>query len=186
MNPPPTDRLPGLALVGYRGTGKSTVGRLVAERLGLPFVDADRELESRLGRSIASIFAEQGEAAFRDEEARLLRELTQRPGLVLATGGGVILREANRQALRRFGFVAWLKADPETLTARLGGDPGGRPALTPLGLLEEVAALLKSRLPFYREVADVEIETASSTPEKISREVVAAYEHFRVGRASDA
>lgn len=182
MIPPPHDRIPGLALVGFRGTGKSTVGRLVSEGLGRPFVDADRELESRLGRSIASIFAESGEAAFRDEEERLLRELTQRPGLVLATGGGVILRETNRDALRRFGFVAWLKADPATLAARLGNDPAGRPALTPLGLLDEVAAVLESRIPFYREVAVVEIETAGSTPSEVAREVVAAYEACRARR----
>lgn len=179
MTPTRNDRIPGLALVGSRGTGKSTVGRLVADALAMPFVDADRELESRLGRSIASIFAERGESAFRDEEALLLHELTGRPGLVLATGGGVILREANRHALRRFGFVAWLKADPTTLAARLQGDPAGRPALTPLGLLDEVASVLESRIPFYREVADVEIETAASSPPDVCRAVIAAYESCR-------
>src|SRR5689334_13470824 len=93
----------GLALVGYRGTGKTTVGRIVAERLGRPFFDADRVLEEREGRPIASLFAEGGEASFRDREEETLRDLTaDRPGSVLATGGGAILREGNRLALRRF------------------------------------------------------------------------------------
>ena len=127
----------GLALVGTRGTGKSTVGRILAERLVRPFLDADVELEEKLGRSIAAIFAEDGEPLFRDWEEQVLSELTTaHPGAILATGGGVVLRESNRQALRSFGFVVWLWADPALAAARLQADRRGldsRPALTPAG-----------------------------------------------------
>ncbi len=171
----------GVALVGYRGTGKSTVGRLLADRLGLEFVDADRVLEDRLGRPIARVFAEDGEPAFRDAEAGALAELTTRTGIVLATGGGAILRPENRLALRRFGFVAWLTAEPEVLAARLAANPGDRPALTDRGLLDEIATVLEARLPFYAEVADAAIETADRTPAEVA-EVIAARLHARTLR----
>src|SRR5262249_54254618 len=116
----------GLALVGTRGTGKSTVGRILAERLVRPFLDADVELEARLGRTIAAIFAEDGEPAFRDWEERLLAELTStHPGAILATGGGVVLRATNRCTLRSFGFVVWLRAEPALAAARLQADRQG-------------------------------------------------------------
>src|SRR6516162_10018276 len=122
----------GLALVGTRGSGKTTVGQILAERLVRPFLDADVELEGKLGRSIAALFAEEGEPAFRDWEERVLHELTTgHPEAILATGGGVVLREANRKALRSFGFVVWLRADPGTASARLRADRRGlsrRPA----------------------------------------------------------
>ena len=115
----------GLALIGARGSGKSTVGRLVADRLGWAFEDADEALERAAGRSIAAIFADDGEPTFRDLEERTIAALTGRSRLVLATGGGAVLRESNRRALRRFGLVVWLDADPETLAGRLRADAGG-------------------------------------------------------------
>jgi shikimate kinase len=165
----------GLALVGYRGTGKSTVGRIVADRLGRPFADADAELERRVGRPISAFFGEEGEAAFRDREEEVLRDLTARPGSVLSTGGGAIIREANRLALRRFGFVAWLTAEPAVLSGRLARDPGGRPGLTPAGPLAEIAAVLAARTPLYREVADAIIETADRTPDEVAGAVLEAW-----------
>jgi shikimate kinase len=162
----------GLALVGYRGTGKSTVGQILAERLNRPFLDADLELEARAGRSIASIFAEDGEPAFRAREARTLQVLVRgHPAAVLATGGGVVLRPANRRLLRRFGFVAWLKADPAELALRLHADRASgkeRPALTTAGLIAEIAAVLEHRAALYREVADAEVETEGRTPDEVA------------------
>src|SRR5947209_4610618 len=125
MSAKPHDRQ-GLALVGMRGTGKSTVGRILGERLARRFVDADVELEERLGRPIASIFAEEGEPVFRDREARVLVDLaTAHPDAILATGGGVVLRAENRATLRSFGFVVWLWADPAEARARLRADARG-------------------------------------------------------------
>ena len=119
----------GLALVGYRGTGKSTVGRILAERLDRPFLDADLEIEARAGRSIAAIFADEGEPVFRDWEERTLAELIDEfPTAVLATGGGVVLREANRRRLRDFGFVVWLQGRAGALARRLAADRAGWPS----------------------------------------------------------
>ncbi|WP_169978872.1 shikimate kinase [Tautonia rosea] len=169
------DHRRGIALVGYRATGKSTVGRIVADRLGWAFEDADDALEGRIGQSIASLFAEHGEGTFRDLEEATLAELTTRSRLVLASGGGAVLREANRTALQRFGFVAWLSARPETLVDRLRRDPANRPALTSAGLLDEVATMLRQREDLYRSVADERIEVDERSAEQVAEAVLAAW-----------
>ena len=162
----------GLALVGYRGTGKSTVGRIVADRLQRPFLDADTELEARAGRCVRAIFNEDGELAFRDQEERVLAELINHfPGAVIATGGGAVVRASNRSRLREFGHVVWLKAAPEELARRLASDPAGlaaRPALSAAGTLGEIARVLASRTAWYREVAAAEIDTAGKTPDQVA------------------
>lgn len=173
---------PGLALIGYRGTGKSSVGRIVAARLGRPFVDADVELEARAGRPIRRIFDEDGEPAFRDLEQEVVADLAGRPGLVLATGGGAVLRPANRDALRRVGFVAWLTAPPEELARRLRADRRGlavRPALTGAGILEEIRDVLAERLPLYRQTADVEVETLGLSTQQVAEAVIDAWRRHR-------
>jgi shikimate kinase len=162
----------GLILVGYRGTGKTTVGRIVAGRLGCPFFDADVELEARAGRTIRQIFADDGEPTFRDLEESTLATLTAQPGsAVLATGGGAVLRESNRRRLRKFGPVVWLRAEPSELARRLLADPEaleGRPALTTAGTLEEIVRVLEARLPLYREVCDIEVETGGLNPSEVA------------------
>jgi shikimate kinase len=161
-----------LALIGYRGTGKSTVGRILAGRLNRPFLDADREIEARAGRPIPTIFTEWGEPAFRDWEERTLAELTAaHPAAVLATGGGAVLRAANRRRIAGFGFVVWLTAHPAELARRLEADGRGlaaRPALTPAGTLEEIAQVLAVRSPFYRGLADVVLETGDLSPAQVA------------------
>jgi shikimate kinase len=177
MADPPGDR--GISLVGYRGTGKSTVGRILADRLGRPFADLDREVEQRAGRPIRAIFEEQGEPAFRDLESRALGELTARiRGGVIATGGGAILSESNRRALGEFGFVAWLTADAETLARRLQGARRGvddRPALTAAGTLNEIDEVLRARSPLYRQAADEVVDTPGRTPEQVAEAVLRAW-----------
>lgn len=168
----------GLALVGYRGTGKSSVGRLVAARLGRPFFDADLELEARAGRPIREIFAEDGEAAFRDLEQAVLADLCTRPGIVLACGGGAVIRPSNRESLRRLGFVAWLTAPPEELARRLRADRRGlavRPALTAAGTLEEIRSVLAERTPLYEAAADAAVETLGRSTRQVATAVVAAW-----------
>ena len=170
----------GLALVGYRGTGKSTVGRIVAARLGWPFADADREVEARAGRPIRALFEADGEPAFRALEAEVIADLCARGPLVLATGGGAVLRPANRAALRDLGFVAWLRADPATLADRLRRSPGDRPPLTAAGLLGEIEAVLAARAPLYAEVAHAVVEAAGRPPGEVAAAVLAGWERFRV------
>jgi shikimate kinase len=169
----------GLALVGYRGTGKSTVGRILSERLSRRFVDADLEIEARAGRSASAIFASWGEPVFRDWEERTLAELTRSfPDAIIATGGGVVLREANRRRIREFGYVAWLTADASELARRLASDPRGldeRPALTPAGTIAEIAAVLAKRKPLYAGLADIQIETGDKAPEEVANAILACW-----------
>jgi shikimate kinase len=167
---------PLLFLIGYRGSGKTTVGRLVADRLGWSFVDADAVLEERFGRTIREIFAADGEAAFRDKESAVLADLCRCVDAVIATGGGVVLREANRALLKRHGLVAWLAADPPTLLARIQDDPttaARRPDLAGGGLAE-VERLLAARETLYRESADVVVPVAALSPEQAADAILAA------------
>lgn len=162
-----------LYLIGYRGTGKTTTARLVAERLGAPWRDADVLLEERAGQTIRQIFAAEGEEGFRRRESEILRELATRDGWIIATGGGIILREENRALLRQ-GRVVWLTAAPEILWQRLRQDPTTaerRPNLT-TGGLEEIQSLLANRTPFYEECADLKIDTAARSTEEAAALVV--------------
>lgn len=169
--------MPHLFLIGYRGSGKTTVGRLVAERLGRPFLDADVVLEERYGQTIREIFAAEGEGDFRDKESAVLADLCTRTDAVIATGGGVILRDVNRGLLRRNGFVAWLTAEPQTLLERIRGDPTTaqrRPALSGGGL-GEIEQLLAVRGPLYRACADVIVPVGALSPEQAADAILAAW-----------
>lgn len=166
-----------LFLIGSRGTGKSTVGRVLAQRLGWQFLDADEQLEAVAGRTIAAIFSEEGEAGFRDRETAVLAELCGLERHVVATGGGVVLRPANRKRLRRSGFVAWLRASPEVAFGRLQDDPttaSRRPNLTAAGGLEEMRALVASREPLYRECAEFAIDAGALSPEAAANAILTA------------
>ena len=140
------------------GSGKSTVGRQLARRLGLPFFDSDHLIEQRLGCSIREYFAREGEAAFRDVEEQVLRELAQGPAAVVATGGGAVLRQANREALRAGGQVIYLRSSPEELYRRVRHDTQ-RPLLQVADPMARLRAMHAERDPLYREAAHFLIET---------------------------
>ncbi len=164
-----------LTLIGYRATGKTTLARLLAERLTWEWVDADVEIEQRAGKPIARIFAEDGEPAFRDIEAQVIADLCQKEELVLAAGGGAPLREASRAAMRAAGKVVWLRAEPETILARMSGDAttaGRRPHLTDRGPLDEIIQLMTRREPIYGEAADFQVDTEGKTPEQLVDEIL--------------
>jgi shikimate kinase len=161
-------------LIGARGSGKTTAARLLAERLGWGWVDADEAVEARAGRSIREIFAQEGEAGFRDREAAALEELARRERHVVATGGGVVLREANTRRMRATGRVVWLTADADTLWRRMQGDATTaerRPALT-VGGREEVDEVLRAREPLYAACAHLAVSTEGRTPEEVAAEVL--------------
>ena len=165
-----------LILIGYRATGKTTLARLLAERLGWSWIDADVEIERRAGKPIARMFAEEGEPAFRDLEAQVIADLCRHDALVVAAGGGAPLREESRRAMRSGGTVIWLTARPETILARMAHDAttaGRRPNLTDKDPLEEVLHLLQKRTPVYREAAHLEIDTEGKTPGQLTEEILA-------------
>jgi shikimate kinase len=164
-----------LVLIGYRATGKTTMARLLAQRLQWDWIDADVEIERRAGKSIARMFAEDGEPAFRDLEAQVIAELCSRERLVLAAGGGAPLRPESRQAMRAGGTVVWLQARPETVLQRMSGDAttlSRRPSLTDKNPLDEIVHLLERREPIYRESAHLAIDTEGKTPEQIVAEIL--------------
>ena len=166
-----------ISLIGYRATGKSTIARLLAEKLNAPWADSDQEIERQAGKSIARIFAEDGEDAFRNFEARVIFDLCQSDELVLATGGGAILREETREILRASGPVLWLTASPETIAARMNADAATasmRPNLTSLSQLDEIRSVLEFRTPLYQETATLEITTEGYTPEEIVEQLLQA------------
>jgi shikimate kinase len=147
-----------LSLVGMPGSGKSTVGRHLGRRLGLPFFDSDHLIEQRLGCSIREYFAREGEAAFRDVEEQVIADLARGPNAVVATGGGAVLREANRRMLREGGHVIYLRSTPEELYRRLRHDTH-RPLLQVADPLDKLRSLYAERDPLYRETAHFQIET---------------------------
>jgi shikimate kinase len=163
-----------LVLVGFMGTGKSLVGRILANHLGAEFVDTDAWVERDTGMSIAQLFQQQGESAFRECETRVLRALALAPcrERVIATGGGIVLREENWEWLRRLGKVVELTALPATIAQRLAGDQQ-RPLLsgTPAECLEKITAMLAARAPYYLR-ADFHQPTDGRTPEAIAASIL--------------
>lgn len=151
------------ALVGMPGSGKSTIGRQLAHRAGVPFIDLDHRLEQRLGTTIRSFFEAEGEARFRDLEAQALAEVASAPGgMVLSTGGGAVLRADNREILRRFGNVLYLRASPEEIYKRVKHDRT-RPLLQGGNPLDKLRDLYTQRDGLYRETAHYVIETGRPT-----------------------
>jgi len=161
-------------LIGYRGTGKSAAAQQLALRLGWDWMDADVELELRAGKSIAAIFADDGEQAFRDLESLMLAELVGRERSVLATGGGIVLRAENRELLRSGAIVVWLKAEPETILRRLTDDwttVSRRPNLS-TGGLEEIREMLSLRIPLYQQCADLDVDTDEKSVADVATEIL--------------
>ena len=162
---------PNVYLVGMMGAGKTTVGRLLARRLKLRFLDSDHEIETRCGVKIPLIFEIEGEAGFRAREAQAIAELTALDGVVLATGGGAVLSEANRQSLAARGTVVYLRAKPEDLYARVKHDRN-RPLLATASPLERMRELYAERDPLYREAADLIVETGSQNAQVLARRLL--------------
>ena len=149
-----------IVLIGFMGSGKSSIGKRVASRLGFQFVDTDAVLVEREGREIAGIFAREGEARFRDLETSVLRSLGTRSRCVISTGGGVILREENRALLRQLGLVVWLTASEDVIFNRVSRT-NKRPLLQTANPRETVTQLLAARRPLYEAAAQFTVDTTA-------------------------
>lgn len=152
------------------GTGKTAVGRALAKRLQRPFYDTDRLIEAREGRSILTIFGTSGEPHFRDVEAAVIREVVSRPEGVIATGGGALLKEENRAALRQRGVLIWLKADIATMLTRTQGR-STRPLLNVQDRTADLSRLLTERTPMYAET-DMNVETTERRVDEVTQMIL--------------
>jgi shikimate kinase len=160
-----------LVLVGMPGSGKSTIGRRLASRLSRPFVDCDLELEERCGVSVATVFDIEGEAGFRERETRLLEELVQRPDPIIATGGGVVLADKNRQMLTDSTTVIYLQATIGELWNRLRNDRK-RPLLQGGDPRQRLADLLEQRAALYEAVAHITVRSRRQSAERFTSDIV--------------
>ncbi|AMA47489.1 shikimate kinase AroK [Pseudomonas monteilii] len=160
-----------LILVGPMGAGKSTIGRLLAKELRLSFKDSDKEIEQRTGANIPWIFDKEGEPGFRDREEAMIAELCALHGQVVATGGGVVMREANRRALHQGGRVIYLHASVEQQVGRTARDRN-RPLLRTANPEATLRNLLEIRDPLYREIADLIVETDERPPRMVMLDIL--------------
>jgi shikimate kinase len=168
MNP----SVKSIVLIGMMGAGKSTVGDCLQRRTGFPLLDTDEIVMSKFGMPISKIFLAHGEHKFRDAETEALQALASDEQVVIVTGGGIILREENRNLLKRLGAVVWLKADEETLFKR-ASRPDSRPLLQRRNPRKAFAQMLKARLPLYAKVADICVDTSVLTDEEVAVAVLA-------------
>ena len=163
-------------LVGYRCTGKTSVGRTLADKLDLTFVDADQVISAETGADIAAYVGQRGWGAFREKERQVLSRLVLRTGQVIATGGGVVMAPDNRSAMRSNGTVIWLKASADTIRQRMQADAGTattRPTLTGKGSLEEIGTLLADRNPLYARAAHHFLDTDGLSVAQVVEKIMA-------------
>lgn len=168
----PIQRVPlrPVVLIGMRGAGKTTAGRMLAERIGGTFLDTDEIISRRAGCSITELFTTRGEPEFREMERHVLLEMEARPPDVLAVGGGAVMRRDNVDTMRRVGVVIWLQAPAEVLARRLLDDPStgsARPSLTGRPVVEELSELLARRETLYAEAADMAMDVSDLTAAEV-------------------
>lgn len=162
--------LTNVILIGMMGSGKTTVGRLLAEQTGREFIDLDALIESRAGKRIVDIFAEEGEEGFRDLETATLQDVAGATHAVIATGGGLVIRPENRRILQNLGLVVWLDAPPEALLKRIGDDES-RPMLHGQNPMKRIERLVSERRGFYADASNIHLDTTELTPEEIATRV---------------
>jgi shikimate kinase len=177
--------LPGsvrnLVLIGFMGCGKSSVGREIARRCRLRFLDTDAVIRQKYGKSIADIFSFHGEAAFRDEEHGILLGLRDAQRLVVATGGGIVLQPRNRLMLRSLGPVVWLTADEEVIWERVSRNQN-RPLLHTADPRSTIRSLMEIRYPLYRETANITVETSHLTHQEVANRIFVAIRTWATSR----
>lgn len=166
------DELPSIFLVGPMGAGKTTIGKLLAKQMQREFVDSDWYIEAQTGADIPWIFAKEGEAGFRDRETKAIDELTQKTAVILATGGGAVMREENREMLSSRGVVVYLNATVDVQMARTAKDKS-RPLLQQPNPRKVLADLYQQRHPLYLDTADIVMTTGHTYPKQMVSELLA-------------
>ena len=159
-----------IILTGFMGTGKTTVGQLLAQKIGYTFVDTDALIEEQIGQAISELFATQGEETFRQLEVELVQQLAKRDGLVIATGGGLILNSDNVDLLSRTGTIFCLTASPENILSRIAQQQHIRPLLQEDNPLKKIKELLKQRNSIYRQFK--QIDTTRAMPEELVKAIL--------------
>jgi len=162
-------------LIGYRGTGKSTVGKRLAGCLGLTFVDADRELVDHAGEEISEIVRTKGWPFFRELEKEVLRQICRREQVLCATGGGVVVDDENIRMMKEIGVLVWLQADLDTIRIRMKMDESSdlfRPGLSGKGALDEIESVLSERTPLYEKAADLTVDTGGISVDVVVSEII--------------
>jgi shikimate kinase len=160
-----------IVLIGFMGTGKSTIGVKLAERLKMKFVDMDREVEKVCGMTIAQLFKKYGEIRFRSEEHLIAKKLSRKKNLVIATGGGVVLNQENIDALKQNGILICLEADPQVIWSRVNRKKGTRPLLQKNVQVEDIVKMLNERKNYYDQ-ADYHLDTSSKETGQIVQEII--------------
>ncbi len=163
-----------IILIGMRGSGKTTVGKLLTQRLGKKLIEMDELIVQRAGQSIPEIVTNYGWEKFRDIEEEVASVVAKLNNVICATGGGVVIREKNVRELKRKGKFIWLKAEMDTLLERIGDDQY-RPSLTGKPPKEDMKAVLAERTPIYQQVADVTIDTEGRKPEEVAEAIARLY-----------
>jgi len=164
-----------IILIGYRCTGKTSVGKLLAEKLELPFYDTDQMITDRIGKTIKAWVEEKGWTSFRQKEKAVIMEIVSKGPGVISLGGGAVMDSENREILKPMGLIVWLTADSETILARMKSDPNNidnRPPLSEQDWENETREILAQRSPAYRESSDFSIDTEGKTVEAIAEELV--------------
>ena len=157
-------------LIGFMGAGKTSVGRILAEKLGLEFCDLDESIEAECGKTISTIFSEHGEDFFRDLESRKLRSISHNGGQIIATGGGIVLQQENWEIMKESGTTVYLKASADVLWSRITSDTS-RPLLQVEKPFEKVKELLSMRMPLYQK-ADLVVNSEYKSPENVADDII--------------
>jgi shikimate kinase len=161
-----------IALIGFMGTGKTAVGKLLAEKLGKSFVEMDAEIEKLAGKPVSSIFRDDGEPHFRKLEAQITASIASRKNTVVACGGGIVLDKTNVFRLKQEYVIVGLSAAPADILKRISGEKGKRPLLDVADQGTKIGELLKTRLPLYKEAADIIVETSGFDPTAVAQKIV--------------
>jgi len=161
-----------IALIGFMGTGKTAVGKALAQKLDKQFIELDLSIEQRAGKSIPDIFQQDGEIAFRELEIDATREVSQGRNSVIACGGGIVLNKINIDRLRESSRMVFLTASPRAILKRTSGEPGQRPLLEVDNPTQTIRELSKFREPFYQRAADITIDTSKLNVNSVAEEII--------------